>query len=699
VKDRVDTTVQVWMGLTMGCAKCHSHKYDPITQADYYRFFALFNQTEDANRFDEFPTAQMPTADQETRLNESDERLKMLRFTFWKPMPELEGEQRTWEAEQAANTFWKVPQAGAVAESGAALHARPDGSVLASGTHNATDLYTVTLDLPDAPVRSLRLEVLKDASLPNGGPGRDGADPNVVVSEITASWFAKGKTQGTPVPLQNARADFQQNGWPVTSAIDGKPETGWAFSPQVKQPHVALFDLGAPAVGGKLVVTLRQNYANLQLGCFRLSVSSAEPQLLKPELTPLSEIAGLPKERRTEAQQKQLDEAFRRTHAPTANVYAELKMREKEREDLEKDIPRIPILHDLAANRQRVTHIHQRGNFLDPGETVTGAVPASFGTIPAGAPANRLGAAEWLVAKENPLTARVEANRMWARLFGTGIVESEEDFGLQGIPPSNQELLDYLAATFRDELKWSQKALLKQIVLSATYRQSGATTPDRLAKDPNNLLFSRGPRFRLGAEVLRDQALAVSGLLSAKMNGPSVMPPQPDGIWKTVYSGVKWETSQGEDRYRRALYTFWRRTSPYPSLTTFDAGSGEFCVIRRVRTNTPLQALVLLNDPAFVEAAGALGKQMVQQKSPAPKDRIAYGFRRVLSRTPAEAELTRLVHLYETTLAELKAKPDGAAALLKSANSVAEGSVGSEQAAYTVIANVLLNLDEALTKP
>jgi hypothetical protein len=219
--------------------------------------------------------------------------------------------------------------------------------------------------------------------------------------------------------------------------------------------------------------------------------------------------------------------------------------------------------------------------------------------------------------------------------------------------------------------------------------------------DPGNVLLSRGPRFRLPAEVIRDQALAASGLLSAKMHGPSVMPPQPDGLWKAVYnSNLKWQTSPGEDRYRRSLYTFWRRSSPYPSLTTFDAGSGEFCVIRRVRTNTPLQALVTLNDPAFVEAAGALGKAMLSDKHPAPRVRLAVGFRRVLVRAPAEAELSRLVRLYEATLAELRAKPDAAKKLLEAANTppLPHGDV-NEQAAYTVIANVLLNLDETLTKP
>jgi hypothetical protein len=242
--------------------------------------------------------------------------------------------------------------------------------------------------------------------------------------------------------------------------------------------------------------------------------------------------------------------------------------------------------------------------------------------------------------------------------------------------------------------------LLRLIVKSATYRQSGVAEAGRVKADPTNRLLSRGPRFRLPAETIRDQALAVSGLLSAKTHGPSVMPPQPDGLWKSVYNGGKWETSPGEDRYRRSLYTFWKRSTPYPSLTTFDAGSGEFCVIRRIRTNTPLQALVTLNDPVFVEAAGALGKAMVSQKAAGPKERLAFGFQRVLSRAPAEVEAARLVRLYEATLADFRARPDAAALLLASANTPPDKNYDTQQqAAYTVVANVLLNLDETVTKP
>ena len=269
-------------------------------------------------------------------------------------------------------------------------------------------------------------------------------------------------------------------------------------------------------------------------------------------------------------------------------------------------------MQELPAKDARQTRIQLRGNFLTPGDLVQPGVPTAFGGLPEGAPLNRLGVAQWIMAPENPLTSRVMVNRVWARMFGIGIVETEEDFGTQGLEPSHVELLDWLAVEYQ-QCGWSLKHLLKTIVLSGTYQQSSVISADKLEKDPRNRLLSRGPRFRMSAEMIRDQALAAAGLMTFKVGGPSVMPPQPSGIWKTTYSDKKWINAEGEDRYRRGLYTYWKRTSPFPAMTTFDAGSGEVCLIRRVRTNTPLQALITLNDPSFVEASGGLATQMRKQ--------------------------------------------------------------------------------------
>jgi len=310
---------------------------------------------------------------------------------------------------------------------------------------------------------------------------------------------------------------------------------------------------------------------------------------------------------------------------------------------LAKDVS-TPIFRELPADEQRETFIHERGNFMSPGEAVQPAVPAAFHALPENAPRNRLGLAKWLVSKQNPLTARVAVNRVWARLFGAGIVSTEEDFGTQGIPPTHPALLDWLATEFM-RLDWDVKAIIRTIVTSATYRQSSDASPEMLEADPRNELLARGARFRLPAETVRDQALAASGLLSAKVGGAPVMPWQPEGVWQVVYSSKQWETSPGEDRYRRALYTLWRRTSPYPSMTTFDAPSGETCTIRRIRTNTPLQALVTLNDPTLMEAAQHLADRSAREGGRDPKDRLKRLFRLALARPPTDNEASRLLAL------------------------------------------------------
>ena len=311
-----------------------------------------------------------------------------------------------------------------------------------------------------------------------------------------------------------------------------------------------------------------------------------------------------------------------------------------------------PIFRELPAGELRETYIHERGNFMSPGEAVQPAVPAAFHALPENAPRNRLGLARWLVSKQNALTARVAVNRFWARLFGAGIVSTEEDFGTQGIPPTHPALLDWLSTEFM-RLDWDVKAIIRTIVTSATYRQSSDASPEMLEADPRNELLARGARFRLPAETVRDQALAASGLLSAKVGGAPVMPWQPEGVWQVVYSSKQWETSPGEDRYRRALYTLWRRTSPYPSMTTFDAPSGETCTIRRIRTNTPLQALVTLNDPTLMEAAQHLADRSAREAGREPKDRLNRLFRLALARPPTDNEASRLLALRADAANEL----------------------------------------------
>ena len=367
------------------------------------------------------------------------------------------------------------------------------------------------------------------------------------------------------------------------------------------------------------------------------------------------------------------------------------KTKQVELAKLEASFPKVPVMLDLPDGKQRITRLQKRGNFLDPGVEVSPATIALFGSFPKDAPANRLGLARWVMQAENPLTARVMVNRIWARIFGIGLVETEENFGSQGFQPSHPELLDWLAVDFREQ-GWSIKQLIRSLVLSNTYQQRSNLTPEMIAKDPRNRLLARGPRFRLSAEMVRDQALASSGLLTRRIGGPSVMPPQPAGVWRTVYSGNQWRNATGPDRYRRGLYTYLKRTSPYPAMTTFDSGSGEICLVRRIRTNTPLQALVTLNDPAFLEAAGALAKQMSEHEGGLVQQ-IARGFRLCLTRVPSARELSRLTALHQSLRADYESDPEAAKQLLASAG-LKEGD-----AAMIGVANVLLNLDETLIKP
>jgi hypothetical protein len=340
-----------------------------------------------------------------------------------------------------------------------------------------------------------------------------------------------------------------------------------------------------------------------------------------------------------------------------------------------------------------------KGNHLDPGAKVEPGVPAAFHPLPGGAPPDRLGLARWLVDPRNPLTARVAVNRLWAQVFGIGLVETEEDFGTQGEPPSHPELLDWLAGEFVRS-GWDQKAVLRLIVTSSTYRQSSRARPELLAKDPRNRLLARAPRYRLEAEMVRDQALTVSGLLTHELGGPSVYPPQPDGLWQAAFNGQRtWATSAGDDRYRRALYTFWRRTIPYPSMSTFDAPSRELCTVRRVRTNTPLQAFVTLNDPVYVEAAQALARRIVREGGTSVEDRVRFALKLCLCRTPDPGQVEVLSKLFRRESAHYRQDVDAARALAtEPLGPLPTEMEAAELAAWTTVANVLLNLDGVLTK-
>jgi hypothetical protein len=488
-------------------------------------------------------------------------------------------------------------------------------------------------------------------------------------------------------PKSLSRDAYAPRGWRIDASREDK-----------RLPRQAVFVLDRPIVataGAGTRLKIRLNHQSTAvgqaIGRFRLSVTSGRnPQRIVELPARLKPILSVPASARTEQQRRDLA-AFYRTVAPALKPQRD-RVAELQKELRALGIPTALVMRERTGHERPSAFIRRRGSFLDKGEQVYAGVPEVLHALGDDQMPNRLGLAHWLVDAENPLTSRVAVNRAWEQLFGRGLVETSEDLGTQGSPPSHPELLDWLATELVEQ-GWRMKALHKLIVTSATYRQSSAVSPELLERDPYNRLLARGSRFRMEAEMVRDVALAASGLLSRKIGGPSVFPPQPDGIWDIPYSSEKWTESSGEDRYRRGLYTFIRRSAAYPSFMTFDATSREFCTVRRVRTNTPLQALTTMNDEAFFEAARALAARVVQET---PAKRAAYAFRLVVTRAPKPEEVDRIAASYTRHLDRFRQEPEAAARVIKGQS--ATGVDPAEQAAWTLVANALLNLDEALTR-
>lgn len=531
-------------------------------------------------------------------------------------------------------------------------------------------------------------------------------------------WHADGKTVPKPsvthetsgaraVNFAAAFADYEQDGFPASAVLDDNPKkkNGWAIGGAIGKSHsltlVSANGIDVPE-GSKLVVTIDQQFAqaNHTLGHFRLSVTD-EAGVAETAKLPARVLAslGVAADKRTEEQKAHINEHYIRHVSPELKPERErLAVLAKMIADLKPTT--VPIMKELTGPQRRKTRLQFRGNFLDLGEEVKEGVPAVFHSLSASPQAaDRMALAKWLVAPENPLTARVIVNRYWEQIFGIGLVRTSEEFGIQGELPSHPELLDWLA-TELIRLKWDMKAFVKLLVTSAAYRQSTKVTKELAERDPDNRLLARGPRLRLTAEMVRDQALFASGLLSTKMYGPSVKPPQPAlGINAAFGGSIDWQTSTGEDKYRRGLYTEWRRSNPYPAMSTFDAPNRDICVVRRNRTNTPLQALVTLNDEVYVEAAQALARKVVKEGGASTAERVTFAFRQCLVRPPSGAELSRLLKLFDESKAAM-AKDERKATQLATMpiGPVPAGANVAELAAWTVVGNVLLNLDETLMK-
>ena len=683
ILDRVGTTSTVWLGQTMACARCHDHKYDPFTQKDFYSMYAFYSNTaytpigdavySERKYFE--PEIQAPSPEQEAERRSLIEKIGKLKDAIALKSSRSQAARQEWETSFKTPLLWESAKPSELNSSaGQKLAVQADGSVLSQGSTPDRDTYSFMLS-PTSEVTGIRLEALADDSLGNKGPGKNG---NFVLSSIQIN------ANGKPLKIKTAQADFEQAGFPVSNALDTDKNSGWAISPQFGKSHTAIFELEQPVLAKSLGITLSfdSKYAQHVLGKFRMSTTSVVSPVARsiPEsIRKLFESSN-----RSEQEQRQLDEFFVSV-SPIFEPERSQKIEATRKLDqLNTSIPTALVMQERPTNAPLTAYIRRRGEFLNKAELVTAATPRSLGPMPKVFPRTRLGLAEWLVSRDNPLTARVEVNRLWEQCFGRGIVETSENFGTQGTKPTHPELLDWLAIQFMDK-GWDIKAMLRLIVTSATYRQSSITTAKVRERDPLNELLSRGPRFRLEAEAIRDQALAAAGLLSGKVGGPSVFPQQPDGVWDSPYSGESWNYSMSEDKYRRGLYTFWKRTAPYPAFEAFDATSRETCTVRRIRTNTPLQALNVLNDSVYLDSAKALSARMAATD---PNRTIDNGYRFLLGRHATADEKTRMSRLFKKALDRYRAD-------LASSKKIAETP---EKAAWTLVANVMLNLDETLTK-
>jgi mono/diheme cytochrome c family protein len=717
--DRVRNASSVWLGLTMGCAECHNHKFDPITTKEFYRFAAFWADIREL-AVGRQPQTKMPTPDQTLRLQAIDGELSRLRKSLDTPTPALAAGQKLWEDRAksdlvTAKPMWFPVKPEAVKSSGGTTFVvQSDLSVLSTGPNPAKDTYTVTLKTDQKNITALRLAALRHPSLSAGGLSR--GNGNFVLTGIRIEQIERGGKR-VPVKLVRAEADFSQPGFPVASLLARKG-AGWAVEGHVRKnvDRAALFAFARPLPGGPgttLTIRLEHNsiHAQHNIGRFRLDLTSAD----RPAL---GDKAGLPNAvaqallletaKRSDAQKNTLAVYYRTIAAelePARRKIAEL-LREKDA--IDKVMPQTLI---SMSGPPRVMHVLPRGNWLDdsgeivaPGTPVSlsiGADPLTPGPSPKEGEGRktRLDLAKWLTSPDHPLTARVFVNRLWKLYFGQGIVSTLDDFGSQGAWPTHPELLDWLAREFI-ESGWDVRHIVKLMVTSAAYRQSSAGTETLALRDPYNHVLARQGRFRLDAEFVRDNALAVSGLLSHRLGGPSVKPYQPAGYWAYLnFPTREWYEDKGANQHRRGLYTYWQRTFPHPSLLAFDAPSREECTVERPRSNTPQQALVLLNDPTYVEAARALAEKTLREAGKTNVERLNFAYRQVLGRKADPAEANVLLPLLAHHLKQYRSDKESADAIL----TVGQALVGKDVdraalAAWTSLTRVLLNLHETITR-
>ena len=704
VVDRVDTTATVWLGLTLGCARCHDHKYDPFKQKEFYQVFAYFNNVPEKGKAWKYgnspPVVEAPTLAQQEELSALETRLASAEAAFTKLKPEIDRAQSEWEKSDArsAPVDWTITR-DMVAQR------RLAGSMSFNGKRSVEvddvaqfgfyDKFTLSAWIrPTAPTGAIITRAQEEAE--GEGYGlylKDGK----LQANLVKRWLddaLRVETERTLELNQWHHVLMTYNGSRIADGlkiyIDGEPQKLKINLDDLNQS----FETGEPlriGSGGGNGFEGQIHDAR----AYKVALAPDEVRVAATE-TPISAIAQISAEKRSRAQSDKIALYFLEREAPqqVQSAWRELTGLRDRRQSLIESFPTVMVMKERATPRD--TFVLLRGAYDRPGEKVSPGVPSVLPPLPAGSPNNRLGFAKWLVDSSNPLTARVIVNRFWQMYFGVGLVKTVEDFGSQGEWPANLELLDWLATEFI-RTGWDVKAMQKLIVTSAAYRQSSRATPELLQRDPENRLLARGPRLRLPAETVRDQALAVSGLLVEKVGGPSVKPYQPAGLWKEL-GGEDYKQDTGEGLYRRSLYTFWKRAVPPPSMVNFDAAGREACTVRETRTNTPLQALDLMNDPAYIEAARALARRMMREGGATPDSRVSFAFRLATARRPRAPELAVLLDSFHRSLDRFRTDAPAAIKLASEGESRDATPDVSDLAAYTNVASLILNLDETVTK-
>lgn len=704
--DRTETTAAVWMGLTMTCARCHSHKYDQITQQEYYQLFGFFNDANEGSV--EIPTDEQSLQKYKKAKAKHDDQLAELTRRYQEAKKTLRPEIANWTVQMTESlnnndrpvAFQPATVIDSKTASEAEIQPQDDGGLIVSGPSPDQDKYTVVVNSPEAPLTGLKIETLADPSLGGKGPGRT-AHGNFVLSEIRLYGSnAPDFKAHTRIDLVGAEADFSQGKFPPEDALSGDPKTGWAISPQMGKDHSITCVTEQPIEVGRfkyLQIVLDQKYGGEHtIGRFRLSTMTGfDPLKALPEA--VAKALRKPAEKRTDEEQNLIADHFAARDPEAGKLKTQLEKKKTQ-------APASPMMSvRVIVPADRTTKLLHRGDFQQPADVVSNddleVIRRTHPLQPAseGAAVTRSDLAKWLVDPNHPLTSRVTVNHAWAHLFGRGIVPTLNDFGVRGEMPTHPQLLDWLAWKFPRDMNWSRKDLIRTIVMSATYRQSSDFRAETQKVDPTNGLLARQNRVRVEAEIVRDLYLAASGLLSKKIGGPSVFPPLPPGVAELSYANnFKWKTSEGEDRYRRGMYTFFKRTSPHPTLVSFDCPDSNTTAIARGSSNTPLQALATLNNDVFTETAQAMVKRVVREAGPGDLDRLRHALRLCVIREPHESEVENFEELLKVSRAYY-AQHAGDAEKIVNRHRV-DGISAEENAAWVVTMRMILNLDEFIVR-